>query len=153
MSRFLLDTHILEWAFDPSHVYHQPCLENLSRILDDDEIFVHILTIYEFEYSLANTTPLEYELKERIHDTIHYIPNRFKIAQLSTSAASVFGNLKAGYKILTGISPSNIIKHNFDLMIASTALVLDACVVSNDNIFLRLNALEPRLKTIDWTLH
>ena len=62
----------------------------------------------------------------------------------------IFANLKTKYKKATGINKNAIKRHNLDLLIASTAIAMDAIIVSDDGIFEKLMEIEPLLKYENW---
>jgi len=60
--------------------------------------------------------------------------------------------LKIAYKNHTGISKKDAKKNDIDLLIASTAIALDATLVSNDRIFKTLSEIDSRLKYENWLM-
>ncbi len=68
----------------------------------------------------------------------------------SEAGAEVFAQLKNAYRLRTGARERELVRHNIDLILASTAVTEGAALVSNDTIFRTLSDLEPRLKVENW---
>lgn len=68
----------------------------------------------------------------------------------SAPGAEIFASLKNAYRRHTGARERDLVRHNVDLILASTAVVEDAVLVSNDGIFAVLTQREPRLLVENW---
>jgi predicted nucleic acid-binding protein len=66
------------------------------------------------------------------------------------AGAEVFAQLKNAYRLRTGARERDSVRHNVDLILASTALAEGTVLVSNDRIFRALAELEPRLTVERW---
>ena len=68
----------------------------------------------------------------------------------SEAGAEVFARLKNAYRLRTGARERDLVRHNVDFILASTAVTEGAALVSNDTIFRTLSDLEPRLEVENW---
>jgi predicted nucleic acid-binding protein len=147
-SRYLLDSNVVSDLYNHSAKNHLKILERLS-LLKREDVFLSILTIYEFEYAAANSP----EARKLVADNeIAAMKDNFKILMLSNNQAKIFGNLKAQYKTHKQINAENIKKHSIDLMIAATALDYDLTIVSADKIYSDVQSLHSDFKLENWTL-
>ena len=62
-----------------------------------------------------------------------------------------FGEVKEQYRAATGISETAIKKHNIDFMLASSAIVENMILVSNDNIFRAIEPMHDDFQLENWT--
>ena len=113
----------------------------------DDTIF--ILSIYEFEYALANAPEHK---KAEIENIIQQIQQDFIVLPLSLTEARLFANLKMSLKTLRNINQANLSKHTIDLMIAASALNNNAILVSADKLFNDICLFDSTFKLENWTL-
>ena len=148
--KYLLDSNTISLLYDSQAVGHSSIKSRLESLDDDaDQVFVSVLTIYEMEFGKANAPKDKAKIIQK--DIQHTLKN-FSLLILSIQGASLFGDLKKRLKDSRKISPDNMRKHNFDLMLASTAIVESNSLVSADSIFIELQLLESQLKIENWTI-
>lgn len=145
---YLLDTNIISDFYNVDANHHAKIVSKMLE-LGNADAYVSLLTIYEFEYALANCPAEKHSV---IENTIAKIVRDFCVLDLSVKQAKIFGNLKARYKTLKQINAENIKKHSIDLMIAATALDYDLTVVSADKIYSDVQSLHSDLKLENWIL-
>jgi predicted nucleic acid-binding protein len=147
MSRYLLDSDILSYLQQKDSPFYPAVSERLSRLSDDDEVIISILSLYEIAYGIswAPEEDREYLLK-----SVASVEATFRASPLSRRGAGIFGELKSAYRQNTG-APSKILKRDdIDLLIASSAIAEDAVLVSNDRIFAAIAEIEPALQLENW---
>lgn len=148
--KYLLDSNTISMLYDSQAVGHSSIKSRLESLDDEaDQVFVSVLTIYEMEFGKANAPEDKAKIIQK--DIQHTLKN-FSLLILSIQGASLFGDLKKRLKDSRKISPDNMRKHNFDLMLASTAIVESSSLVSADSIFIELQQLESQLKIENWTI-
>ena len=156
MTRYLLDTNIPLYLEYPESPFHAKVLEQFRHLDDHDEVFFSVLSLYELYYGAqSRLNMLEAKLASLSKGFIRDMVEKFQMVSLSEAGASAFGTLKVAYKTasLTKVSQKgNIKKHDVDLMIASLAVAHNMVVVSNDRIFIVLQALEPKLMVENWAV-
>lgn len=147
MGRYILDTNIIS-TLQSDTEYGLKVLEKLKQLNSIDEVYVSIVVLYELVYGLNYITdPSE---KIAVEKGIGFIKEYLSIVPLDMKEVDIFARLKTKYKESTGIHKNAIKRHNLDLLIASTAIALDAVIVSNDKIFEKLSVMEPVLKYENW---
>ena len=99
MSRYLLDSDILLQQKD-SPFYHAVS-ERLSRLNDDDEVIISILSLYEMHYGISWGPE---EDRAYLLQAVASVEEAFPVAPLSHRGASIFGELSAQLPVddLTG---------------------------------------------------
>jgi predicted nucleic acid-binding protein len=147
MKRYLLDTNIVSDLQTDTEVGSK-ILEKLKNLDADDEVLVSIIVLYELVYGLNNIS--DEKQKEAVEQGISFIKKYLSIIPLDMKEIDIFANLKTKYKKATGINKNAIKRHNLDLLIASTAIAMDAIIVSDDGIFEKLMEIEPLLKYENW---
>jgi predicted nucleic acid-binding protein len=147
MKRYLLDTNIVSDLQTDTEVGSK-ILEKLKNLDADDEVLVSIIVLYELVYGLNNIS--DEKQKEAVEQGISFIKKYLSIIPLDMKEIDIFANLKTKYKKATGINKNAIKRHNLDLLIASTAIAMDAIIVSDDGIFEKLMDIEPLLKYENW---
>ena len=147
MKRYILDTNIVSDLQTDTEVGSK-ILEKLKNLDADDEVLVSIIVLYELVYGLNNIS--DEKQKEAVEQGISFIKKYLSIIPLDMKEIDIFANLKTKYKKATGINKNAIKRHNLDLLIASTAIVMDAIIVSDDGIFEKLMEIEPLLKYENW---
>ena len=152
MNKYVIDTNIFEWISDRSHPHHTNCTRRLAMLADTDIVCFPISAAYEVQYGIANFPPETFAAKEKVTLALDSALATFFIANLSTTGASIYGELKSKFKIHFKTSKENIKKHNFDILLASISIDHSAILVSNDGIFKQLSSLDSRLTMTDWTL-
>jgi predicted nucleic acid-binding protein len=143
MPTYLLDTNIVSYLADPSSAFHERVAAAIGSLPDDSRLAVSVLTLYELAYG-QERGPAGRHLLAIIRD------EGVGVLAPSEAGAEVFARLKDAYRRHTGARSRDLVRHNVDLILASTALVEDAVLVSNDAIFATLAALEPRLMVENW---
>ena len=143
---YLLDSNTVSDLYNPSGVNHSKRVNNLLS-LKNEQVFISILTLYEFEYGFANA-PIE--KRPRLKATILQIQQDFPLLPLSTNAAEIFGELKYRYKMATHINQENLKKHTIDFIIASIGLSHNLTVISADKIYSDIMLLEPDFALQNW---
>ena len=148
MAKYLLDANILAILEAQDHPFHTAVFTRFSRLQDHDEVYLSILTLYEYEYSIAEAkTELAVSLRaiqQTLLDTFTFLP-------LTESGAVRYGQIKSAYKKQTGIHKNAIKRHNLDFMLASTPLAAGVILVSGDRIFEQIRVAEPDFQWEDWT--
>jgi len=82
-----------------------------------------------------------------------FVQQFFYVIPLDIKEMEIYADLKIAYKNYTGISKKDAKKNDIDLLIASTAIALDAILVSNDRIFKTLSEIDTRLKYENWLMN
>lgn len=147
MKRYILDTNIVSNLQTDSE-NGLKILEKLKSLYADDEVSVSIIVLYELVYGLNNI--VDEDEQKAVKEGIDFIKEYLSIIPLDMKEVEIFASLKTKYKASTGINKNVIKRHNLDLLIASTAIALDAIIVSNDAIFKKLSEIEPLLRCEDW---
>ncbi len=147
MAHYLLDTNIV------SHLQQNnpagfKILEKLKNLNEEDEVSVSVVALYELVYGLENISDIEQ--RRIVKEGIDLIQSYLSVVPLDTKEVDIFAKLKTRYKASTGIGNNAIKRHNLDLLIASTAIAVDAILVSSDAIFRTLADIEPRLRYENW---
>ncbi|MBF0243616.1 MAG: type II toxin-antitoxin system VapC family toxin, partial [Desulfamplus sp.] len=138
------------FLYDDQRPENSPITAQLESLQNDDLVCISILSLFEFEYSFANTT--EPVKKSQIRNTIDNIQYNsfFNILSLNTEIARIYGEVKSLLKNREQISRNNIKKHNIDIMLASTALQEECIIISGDNIYLTIAKYKPALQIQTW---
>ena len=148
MTIYLLDTNIISYLEDAESCFYNKLINTISSLNDSDIVSISVLSLYEYEYSMAHADSI---LRDRLLKTQSTIKDIFTVLPLSAEGAEIFGILKNDYLKKTGINKKAINRHNVDFMLASTAIVENAVMVSNDNIFKQLKEITPKLQYENWT--
>ncbi len=147
MSQYILDTNIVS-NLQVDSENGSKILEKLKSLNAEDEVSVSIIVLYELVYGLNNINDTMQQ--KAVKEGIEFIKEYLSIIPLDMKEVEIFASLKTKYKQSTGINKNAIKRHNLDLLIASTAIALDAIIVSNDMIFQKLSEIEPMLKYENW---
>ncbi len=145
--KYLLDSDIVTDLYDKSAANHPSIITRLAALDDSDEVYISILTLFEFEYGLANAPA---DRKLALANKIIEAQSDFDVLPLSGDGAKCFGVLKKALRDRRSLSPEGVKKHNIDLIIASTALVTGCTLVSGDAIYRELQASDPDLRLGRW---
>jgi predicted nucleic acid-binding protein len=130
--------------------HHAIISAKFSSLNDFDEIYVSIVSLYEMEYGAKHAKDTNMANEMRL--AIESVKNSFTILNLTEQGAKIFAEIKERYKQETQLGKRAIIKHNADLMIASTAIEIGAILVSNDhNMFKTIQKFQSDFKWEDWT--
>jgi len=149
--KYLLDSNIVSAFADNTNIYHNHVIDKLSRLNDNDKLYISILTLFEFEYSFFCC--LDEKKKESIRITINSIKSIFARIEISEDEAKTFGEIKSFIKNITGTSPKNMRRLNFDIMIASTAISHECVIVSGDKIFETISKVCSKLHFENWLIN
>jgi predicted nucleic acid-binding protein len=154
MTGYLLDTNIPLYLEDPTSPFNHAVIRSFQRLQDDDRLFISVLSLYELYYGMAlRKRDNREQFATQTLLVIEEIKKRFSILPLTGKEAPVFGEIKAHYKERPkrkeDISET-IKKHDFDFILASTAIEYDLTIVSNDSIFYSIKELFPNLRIENW---
>jgi predicted nucleic acid-binding protein len=160
---FLLDTNSLSSLTKSQDTHHEKLISKLDALNDDVELYASIISLYEMEYGAFHAK--EPELIQEAREAIQYIKdadenedeNRIKLCNLTKKGAKIFGEIKEQFQkkkeeIGEKIGKRSLPKHNVDLIIAATAIELEATLISNDKkMFELLQNIQSDFKWEDWT--
>lgn len=146
--KYLFDSNTVSDIYNPSSINHNQLIKKLLTLKESDDIFISILTLYEFEYAFSNAPE---QKKSAIRATIVQMQQDCIILPLSPTAAEIFGDLKKLFKDLRKINNENLKKQTIDLIIASCALNHKAILISDDKIFLDIYDLNADIQLENWT--
>ena len=145
--RYLLDSDVVTDLYDKSAANHPGIITRLASLDDADEVCISILTVYEFEYGLANAPA---DKKEAVGKKIIEAQDDFEVLPLSSDGAKRFGDLKKALRDHRSLTQEGAKKHNVDLMIAASALVAGCTLVSGDAVYRDLQTSHPDLRLQSW---
>ena len=149
--KYIFDLDTLTYLSDPDSPFFKITSKKASQLTPSDVPCISILTLYELQYSLSNTS--DSDIREKIRELINWLNEDFEILPLSSSGAEYYGQLKQGFRQKTGINRTAIKKHNIDLILASTALEYDCILVAMDGIYSNhLVKINSNFKTQNWTV-
>jgi len=146
--KYLLDSNTISDIYNPSSVNHNQVINKLVALTIDDEIYVSVLTLYEFEYAFANSPENK---KPTIKKTLEQIQQDFTCLPLTAYGAQLFGELKKLFKASQAMSQENIKKNSIDFIIAASALENNAILVSADKIYQSIYTSNTQLIIENWT--
>lgn len=146
--KYLLDFNIISALFDNENINHDKIVEKFGALNDGSELYLSVLTLFEFEYSFfcCADTRKQTEIR-KIIETISTDLNKIGITE---SEARFFGKIKSLIKSTTKISTENMRKLNIDIMIASSAISNSCVVVSGDKIFKIISEVYPQATFENW---
>lgn len=148
-NKFLLDTNIIAYLHHKTSAFGSSIKKHLAGLGNDDIVCVSALTIYEISYGESLTVDPEIQkIFQRMKQTIRM---NFLVLPIAENGAEIFARLKSDYGRRTGITKDAAKRHDIDFLLASTAIVHDAVLVSNDRLFEKLNELCPELMFENWT--
>lgn len=146
--KYLLDSNTVSDLYNKESTSHHKIIGKLGQLENQDEVFISILTLYEFEYALANTPAID---KDAVQRVVTEIKQDFIILPLSNEGAGIFGGIKKSFKELNSLNKNAIKKHTIDIILAATAVEYGTIVVSADNIFNAIATFRTDLRIEDWT--
>ena len=149
MARYILDTNIVS-QLQQRNTTSLKIVEKLQNLDMEDEVSVSVIVLYELVYGLENIS--DSEQKESVEEGITFIKEYLSVIPLDLKEVEIFAKLKRAYRLSTGIHKNAIKRHNLDFLIASTAIAIDAILVSSDAIFQTLSEIEPQLKYENWAV-
>ena len=143
MRTYLLDTNIVSYLADPSSPFHERVAQAIRSLPDESQLAVSLLTLYELAYGYA---------RDPGHSRLLAILREAGVGVLAPSepGAAIFAQLKNAYRLRFGARERELVRHNVDLILASTAISEGAVLVSNDAIFNTLAEIDPRLVVENW---
>ena len=143
METYLLDTNIISYLADPSSPFHDRVEAAIRSLSDESRLAVSLLTLYELAYGNARD-PGRSRLLSIVRE------EGIAVLAPAEAGAEVFARLKNAYRLRTGARERELVRHNVDLILACTAVVEGAVLVSNDGIFATLAELDPLLAVENW---
>lgn len=143
MRTYLLDTNIVSYLADPSSPFHERVADAIRSLPDESRLAISLLTLYELTYGQVRDPGRRHLLAIVREEGVGVLAP-------SEAGAEIFAGLKDAYRLHTGARDRELVRHNVDLILASTAIVEGAVLVSNDGIFAALSRLEPRLEVENW---
>lgn len=149
MRRYLLDSDMLSYLQQPESPFYLLVSTRAARLTDEDEIFLSILSLYEMSYGISWGPA---EDRPYLLGAIEKTEQMFPVIPLSRAGAAIFGDLKAKYRQNTGALSKSLKRNDIDFVIASTAIVENATLVSNDKIFKTIQEIEPALQLENWAV-
>ena len=153
MTKYLLDTNMPVYLQDPKSPFHHPVKQGFLQLQDEDQVYVSVLSLYELYYAVAlRKKEGREQFANHTRLVIDEIKKHFKILPLSGKEASIFGEIKALYKVRSREKEEKqtIKKHDVDFILASTAIEDGLTIVSNDDIFQKIKELFPELRVENW---
>ncbi|RKZ81621.1 MAG: hypothetical protein DRR19_21940 [Candidatus Parabeggiatoa sp. nov. 1] len=147
MKKYLFDSDIVSDLSDKFSDNHLKIFEKLSSLAGTDEVYISVLTIYEFEYGYANAPD---DKKSAVRKKIEDVQHDFEILPLPQKGSQLFGVLKKSIKDSRKLNKESIKKHNIDMMLAATAIVENCILVSADSIYIEIQRFNSKLKLENW---
>jgi len=148
MAQYLLDTNIISYLDDDQSPYYHSVYQKLSSLTDKDSVSISILSIFEYQSSIVSIQ--DNEIKKALMQRKELFIEMFDILNLQLGIDEIFASLLFRYKQKTGISTKALKKHNFDFLIASTAIFYNHILVSNDKIFTDIAKIESSFMFENW---
>ncbi len=145
--RYLLDSDAVTDLYDKSAPSHPTIATRLASLQDSDKVCISILTIYEFEYGLANAPA---DKLDTVRKKIVEAQNDFEVLTLSADGAKRFGGLKKALRDRRSLTKEGAKKHNIDLIIAATSLAEGCVLVSSDAVYKELRESHRHLVLENW---
>lgn len=62
--KYLLDSNTVSDIYNPSADNHKRFIKKILALKEEDDVFISILTVYEFEYAFANSPAHKPKLKK-----------------------------------------------------------------------------------------
>jgi len=149
MAKYLLDTNTIVYLEDKELPFYEAVFNRISALKNEDEVYIPILALFELQYGKSYASP---HVSKKISKIIISIEKRFPVLPLTKAGSEIFGELKALYRMKTGISKKAITHHNIDFMLASSAMAEGAILVSNDTIFQTIHKENATFLFENWTL-
>ena len=147
MKKYLFDSDSISDLYDQSSKGHLKIFEKLSSLKDTDDVYISILTLYEFEYGYANAPD---EKKIAVRKKIEDTQKDFEVLPLLSEGSKLFGVLKKAIKDSRKLNKESVKKHNIDIMLAATAMVENCILVSADSIYVEIQRLNSKLILENW---
>jgi len=131
--KYLLDTNVVISALNGN----QSIVDHLNALADSDQLIMCIIVVAELKYGAMCSSRRDDNLAR-----IEKMLKVFKLVSIDLPVATRFAKIKAMLR------DRGIVKSDADLLIASTALVTGAVLVTGDNSL--LDGTIPDLKTRNW---
>ncbi|MEN8216180.1 MAG: type II toxin-antitoxin system VapC family toxin [Pseudomonadota bacterium] len=147
MKKYLFDSDTISDLYDQFSDGHLKIFEKLSSLKDTDEVYISILTLYEFEYGYANAPS---DKKAAVRKKIEDVQQDFEVLRLPEKGSQLFGVLKKAIKDSRKLNQKSIKKHNIDIMLAATAIVENCILVSADSIYVEIQRINSKLALENW---
>ncbi len=147
--KYLLDSNTLSDFYNDKSAGYSAIVSHMENLKETDEIYVSILSLYEFEYRFANAPD---RIKPQIRTQIHAVCANFVVLSLPEAGADIFGKLKKQLHMLRNMKPENLKKYSIDLMLAATAIVYDCMLISEDGVFSDLKTAHTGFRTANWLI-
>lgn len=148
MANYLIDTNILSYLADKNSSFHKNVSKSFQALKQSDELFISLITFYEFEYGISLVKEQE---GKQVSWFVSEFLEIFPVLPMNKEGSKIFGDIKKQFKDTFGSKDKDLIKHNFDIIIASMAILEKAVLVSNDKIFSKIVSLRKDFKLEDWT--
>ncbi|EDN71368.1 PilT-like protein [Beggiatoa sp. PS] len=151
--RYLLDTNAVS-ALTQEHAGDYQKIAAKVASLEEAELYISILSIYEMEYGAFHANDPEIAHQARLAIQLIKDEDEMTVLPLTEAGAEIFGEIKEQYRKEKGIGKKALQKHNVDLILAATAIEVRATYVSHDNkdrIFEILQNIRDDFDWEDWT--
>ena len=150
--KYLLDTNAVS-SLTQEHANYYDKISTKAASLEG-ELYISILSIYEMEYGAFHADDPDIAHKARLAIQLIKDEDEITILPLTEAGAEIFGEIKEQYRKEKGIGKKALQKHNVDLVLAATAIEVEATYVSHDNkdrIFEILQNIRDDFDWEDWT--
>jgi predicted nucleic acid-binding protein len=147
MKKYLFDSNSISDLYDQFSKGHLKIFEKLSSLKGTDDVYISILTLYEFEYGYANAPD---EKKTAVRKKIEDAQKDFEVLLLPKEGSQLFGVLNKAIKDSRKLNKESVNKHNIDIMLATTAMVENCILVSADSIYVEIQRLNSKLIVENW---
>jgi len=150
--KFLFDTNALSSFTRESNDGYHAISSKVASLNDSDELYASILSIYEMEYGVLHAK--EQNIIAEMKEAIQFVKDEFQIVPLTDNGAKIFADIKEQYREKKDLGKKALIKHNVDLMIAATAIEIEAVLITNDTkdaIPIIIKACRSDFEWEDWT--
>jgi len=145
---YLLDSNVVSDFYDIKCSHHHKIAQHLGNLSDGDQVFISVISLYEFEYGYNNAPE---DKRDIVRKKINEAKDDFGILPLTAEGSMLFGKLKKLLVDKRNLKKESAKKHNIDVILASTALIHACVLVSEDRIYGDLKQIDARLKVENWT--
>ncbi len=149
--KYLLDTNAVSSLTQEHSNDYEKISAKVASL--EGELYISILSIYEMEYGAFHADNPDIAHQARLAIQLIKDEDEITILPLTEAGAEIFGEIKEQYRQEKGIGKKALQKHNVDLMLAATAIEVEATYVSHDNkdrIFEILQNLRDDFDWEDW---
>ena len=147
MAIYLLDGNILTDLEYPDTPSYHVVMNRFSALSEDDQVCFSIISAYEYQHGMAKAPE---SIAANLKKAWATFLDLFAVVPLTLEGAEMYGVLKASYEKHTGMRKKEAKRHTADLVLAATALEIGAVLVSDDQIFDRIQEIEPALQLENW---